>query len=316
MNRPNQSLTVDAAAAKQRLDAALASAVPDVSRSQWKMLILDGSVRVNGAPGKPNLKLKRGDEVTWVLPEIKTGAAIPEEIALDILFEDDAVLVLNKPPGLVVHPALGNPSGTLLHGLLFHDPAFQSVERAGIVHRLDKGTSGVMVVAKSEAAKADLQRQFRARDTEKDYLALVWGKPPTSGRIENEMGRHPIHRKKMAVLGEGEGGRHAASRYKTLECFAETALVAVSIETGRTHQIRVHMAHLGHPVVGDTVYGRSRKNRLPIEPARQMLHAARLAFNHPVSGKRLSFEAPLFDDMRQLLERLREEPWRKPPFSA
>ncbi|NNJ69926.1 MAG: RluA family pseudouridine synthase, partial [Kiritimatiellales bacterium] len=220
-----------------------------------------------------------------------------------ILFEDDAVLVLNKPPGLVVHPAAGNESGTLVNALLFHDAAFQEVERAGIVHRLDKDTSGVMVVAKSAAAQAALQQQFKDRDTEKEYLALVWGTPPPEGRIETLLGRHPVHRKKQAVLSEG--GREAISTYRTLEVFDEVALVAVKIETGRTHQIRVHMAHIGHPVAGDALYGRARKHHLPQTPKRQMLHAAKLSFNHPASGKRLSFEAPLFDDMRQLLEQLR-----------
>ena len=180
-----------------------------------------------------------------------------------------------------------------------------AAECAGVVHRLDKDTSGVMVVAKSEAAMAGLQRQFKARETEKEYLALVWGAPPAGGRIETLMGRHPVHRKKMAVL-KGEEGREAVSSYETLERFAEVSLVRVRIETGRTHQIRVHMAHLGHPVVGDLLYGRARKHRLPLDPQRQMLHAVRLAFNHPATGKRLSFEAPLFDDMRRLLELLRK----------
>ena len=213
--------------------------------------------------------------------------------------------MLNKPPGLVVHPAAGNASGTLVNALLFHDPAFGAVERAGIVHRLDKDTSGVMVVAKSEAAMAELQRQFKARETEKEYVALVWGTPPPRSRIETQIGRHPAHRQKMAVLKEG--GRNAVSNYELLEQFAETAWVRIRIETGRTHQIRVHMAHLGHPVVGDAVYGRARNRPLPVKPGRQMLHAARLAFNHPASGKRLSFEAPLFDDMRRLLDSLRDE---------
>jgi 23S rRNA pseudouridine1911/1915/1917 synthase len=179
-----------------------------------------------------------------------------------------------------------------------------SLERAGIVHRLDKDTSGVMVVAKSEEAMAELKRQFKAHETEKEYLALVWGNPPKSGRIETLMGRHPVHRKKMAVLTQD--GRDAVSNYETLERFDEVSLVRVRIETGRTHQIRVHMAHIGHPIVGDAVYGRARKHTLPEKPERQMLHAVRLVFNHPESGKRLSFEAPLFEDIGRLLQQLRD----------
>ncbi len=301
MNEPNQFLSVDAGG--QRLDVFLAGAVPEVSRSHWKGLIQGGSVQVNGATYKPNHKLRAGDEVYWTIPEGVPAKPQPEDIPLDILFKDDAVLVLNKPPGLVVHPAAGNESGTLVNALLFHDPVFQSVERAGIVHRLDKDTSGVMVVAKSGASMAELQRQFKARETEKEYLALVWGHPPPNGRIEALIGRHPKHRQKMAV--QEESGREAVSNFQIVENFDETSLMQVGIETGRTHQIRVHMAHLGHPVVGDSVYGRARKYRLPVAAERQMLHALKLGFTHPDTGKRLSFEAPLFDDMRRLLELLR-----------
>lgn len=301
MNELNQSLSVEVGGV--RLDVFLAAAVPAVSRSHWKTLIQDGRAVVNGRTCKPNHKLKAGDTVSWAIPEAAETEPQPEEIPLDILFEDDALLVLNKQAGRVVHPAPGNTSGTLVNALLFHDSIFESVERAGIVHRLDKDTSGVMVVAKTEAAMTELQRQFKARETEKEYLALVWGSPPPSGRIETQIGRHPKHRQKMAVLKEG--GRVAVSSFKVLESFAETTWVQVKIETGRTHQIRVHMAHLGHPVVGDAVYGRARKGNLQVN--RQMLHAAKLGLMHPCSGKRLSFEAPLFDDMRLILEKLRTE---------
>ena len=287
----------------RRLDAFLAEQVTEVSRSRWKTLIQAGHVMINGENCKPNQKLKSGDIIDWTVPEEAPTATLPEDIPLDILYEDDAVLVLNKPPGRVVHPAVGNETGTLVNALMFHDPVFESLERAGLVHRLDKDTSGVMVVAKSKEALAELQRQFKARETEKEYLALVWGNPPKSGRIETLMGRHPVHRKKMAVLTQG--GRDAVSNYETLERFDEVSLVRVRIETGRTHQIRVHMAHIGHPIVGDAVYGRARKHTLPEKPERQMLHAVRLAFNHPESGKRLSFEAPLFEDIGRLLQQLR-----------
>jgi len=303
MSELNQSLSTGEDQAGKRLDAVLASEVSEVSRSHWKTLIHDGLVLVNGKPCKPNHKLKAGETVTWSMPDASTGEVVAEDIPLSILFEDDAVLVLNKPAGLVVHPAAGNETGTLVNALLFHDAAFESVERAGIVHRLDKDTSGVMVVAKTADALAELQRQFKARETNKEYLALVWGLPPERGRIENAIGRHPVHRKKMAVLKEG--GRVAISNFEVLEVFAEATLMKVGIETGRTHQIRVHMANRGHPVVGDSVYGRARKHKLPAEPQRQMLHAFRLEFTHPVNGKRLSFEAPLLDDMRHLLELLR-----------
>lgn len=300
----SEEITVEAGQGGTRLDAFLAERMPDISRSQWKMLIQDGAVLVNGIACKPNHKLHRGDDVAWTLPAEVPEQILPEPIPLDVLFEDDAVLVLNKPPGLVVHPAAGNESGTLVNALLFHDPAFESVERAGIVHRLDKDTSGVMVVARTQAAQAELQRQFKARETEKEYLALVWGVPPAQGHVETLIGRHPVHRQKMAVLQEE--GRKAVSNYKTLERLDGVSLVRIGIKTGRTHQIRVHMAHLGHPIVGDTVYGRARKHVLPMKADRQMLHAARLAFTHPASGKRLSFEAPLFDDMQELLDRLRK----------
>jgi len=303
MNDSNQLLSVEMGG--DRLDVFLAMAVPEVSRSHWKNLIHDGRVTVNGASSKPNHKLKVGDAVGWILPEKGSTEAQPENIPLNILFEDPEVLVLSKPPGLVVHPAVGNESGTLVNALLFHDPVFQAVERAGIVHRLDKDTSGVMVVAKTEAALAELKRQFKARETKKEYRAVVWGAPPPSGRIETLIGRHPKHRQKMAVLSEG--GRKAITNFKTLESFPDVALLQVGIETGRTHQIRVHMAYLGHPVVGDSVYGRARKNKLPVTAERQMLHAAKLDFTHPDTGKRLSFEASLFDDMRRLLDALRNE---------
>ncbi len=303
MDETNQSLSIDSTQVGRRLDAFLAMMMPELSRSQWKALIQKGLVTLNGSGTKPNQKLKDDDLLEWTIPEEPSTETLPEDIPLTILFEDEAVLVLNKPPGLVVHPAVGNETGTLVNALLFHDPAFKTLERGGLVHRLDKDTSGVMVVAKTEAATLELQRQFKDRETEKEYLVFAWGTPPKRARIEPQIGRHPVHRKKQAVLEEG--GRTAISNLKTLEQFAEVALVQVNIETGRTHQIRVHLLYLKHPVVGDKVYGRARKNKLPIKAERQMLHAAKLAFTHPTSGKRLSFEAPLFDDMRQFLEQLR-----------
>jgi 23S rRNA pseudouridine1911/1915/1917 synthase len=304
MQNNEEKIEVESRGSKKRLDAFLAAELDELSRSQWKALIESGGVLVNGAACKPNHKLKAGDTIEWTLPEAVSDEVLPEDVPLDILYEDAAVLVVNKPPGMVVHPAPGNMTGTLQNGLLAHDPAFLEVERAGIVHRLDKDTSGVMVVAKSEKAMAELQRQFKDRETDKEYAALVWGEPAQRGRIETQIGRHPVHRQKQAVLKEG--GRVAISNYERLEQFEETTLMGVKIETGRTHQIRVHMAHLGHPIVGDGVYGRARKHRLPQKPERQMLHARKLAFTHPESGKRLSFEAPLASDMDTLLVKLRD----------
>jgi 23S rRNA pseudouridine1911/1915/1917 synthase len=303
MNK-NGHVNIDAGHKGVRLDAFLAGHEPDISRSQWAALIRNGWVKVNGLPSKPNHKLRADEIIEWIVPELTPSEVPPEEIPLDIIFEDESMLVLNKQPGLVVHPAAGNETGTLVNALLFHDAAFRSLDRAGIVHRLDKDTSGVMVVAKSEESLAELQRQFKARETEKEYLALVWGDPPPGGRIQTPIGRHPVSRQKMAVLKEG--GREAMSSFETLERFDEAALVRVNIETGRTHQIRVHMAHVGHPIVGDPVYGRRRRGKLPSNPSRQMLHAAKLSFSHPRTGKRLSFEVPLFDDMQVLLDELRE----------
>lgn len=303
MNRTGQ--TTVGTACSERLDAFLAAAVPGVSRSLWKLLIEEGRVTVNGGCCKPNRRLGPSDVVCWTLPSVAPAVPQPEAIPLEILHEDDAVLVLIKPAGLVVHPAAGNMTGTLVNALLHHDPAFQQVERAGIVHRLDKDTSGVMVTAKTEPARLELQRQFKARETEKAYLAIVRGHPPAAGRIETAIGRHPVHRKKMAAVKEG--GRMAITDFSVLEQYAEAALLSVRIETGRTHQIRVHMAHLGYPVVGDAVYGKIRGGAASFNPERQMLHAAKLIFTHPDTGKRLSFTAPLPDDMRRFAERLRRD---------
>lgn len=286
-----------------RLDAWLAEAVPAHSRARWQALIKEGLVTVNGAAVKPNRILREGERVEWTIPEPVDAAPQPEAIDLDILFEDRHLIVLNKPAGLVVHPAAGNERGTLVNALLHHCSDLTGIggeKRPGIVHRLDRETSGVMVVAKNETAMAELARQFKARETEKDYLAIVRGVPfPPSGTIETSIGRHPIHRKKMAV--NPRNGRRAVSHYETVEAFAEAALMHIHIETGRTHQIRVHMAHIRHPVLGDRVYGRS----FPVQAPRQMLHAARLALTHPDNRQRMRFEAPIPEDMQSLLTRLR-----------
>ena len=278
-----------------RLDAHLAAIHPAISRSRWKQLIEDGRVALNGVPvRKPNTALAAGDELRCTLPAPAPVGLVAADIPLDILYEDSDLIALNKPAGLVVHPAPGHAADTLVNALLHHCADLQGIGgelRPGIVHRLDKDTSGVLVVAKNEAAVANLVAQFSAHTVEKEYLALVWGAPkkPT-GVVELPIGRHPVHRKKMAVVAKG---RPAVTRYETLAAMPLASLLRVRIETGRTHQIRVHLAHLGHPVVGDATYGRARHG-LPadLEIPRQMLHAHRLKLAHPRDGRPMEFTAP------------------------
>ena len=278
-----------------RLDAHLAAAHPAISRSRWKQLIEEGQVALNGKPIlKTNTALSPGDELRCVLPDPAPAGLVATDIPLDILYEDADLIVLNKPAGLVVHPAPGHAADTLVNALLHHCADLQGIGgelRPGIVHRLDKDTSGVLVVAKNEQAVANLVAQFSAHTVEKEYLALVWGAPKkSSGTIELPIGRHPVHRKKMAIVAKG---RPAVTRYETLVAMPLASLLRVRIETGRTHQIRVHMAHLGHPVVGDATYGRARHG-LPadLEIPRQMLHAHRLKIAHPRDGRPMEFIAP------------------------
>ena len=278
-----------------RLDRFLAEVHPAVSRSRWKQLIEDGRVAIAGTVvRKTNAALKPGDAVQCTLPDPEPAGLVPADIPLAILYEDADLIVLNKPAGLVVHPAPGHAADTLVNALLHHCADLQGIGgelRPGIVHRLDKDTSGVLVVAKNEAAVANLVAQFSAHTVEKEYLALVWGAPKKpAGAVELPVGRHPVHRQKMAVTAKG---RAAVTRYETLAAGPLAALLRVRIETGRTHQIRVHLAHLGHPVVGDTVYGRARPG-LPegLAIPRQMLHARRLKLAHPRDGRPLEFTAP------------------------
>jgi len=294
---PPLTFTLDRRA--PRLDAFLAGAHPDVSRSRWKQLIETGHVTLNETPvRKPNTPLSPGDELVCTLPPPEPVGLVATAIPLDILHEDTDLIVLNKPPGLVVHPAPGHAADTLVNALLHHCTDLAGIGgelRPGIVHRLDKDTSGVLVVAKNEQAVAALVAQFSAHTVEKDYLALVWGTPKKpAGTVDLPIGRHPVHRKKMAIA---EKGRPAVTHYETLAAGPLAALLRVRIETGRTHQIRVHMAHLGHPVVGDTTYGRARRG-LPdgLEIPRQMLHAHALKIAHPRTGAPLAFTAPPPED--------------------
>ena len=278
-----------------RLDQFLAAAQPDISRSRWKQLIEDGRVTLNGAPVlKPNTALAPGDILACTLPEPEPAGLVPADIPLDILYEDSDLIVLNKPAGLVVHPAPGHAADTLVNALLHHCTDLQGIGgelRPGIVHRLDKDTSGVLVVAKNEAAVASLVAQFSAHTVRKEYLALVWGRPrKPAGTVDLPIGRHPIHRQKMAVTGKG---RAALTHYETMAAGPLAALLRVRIETGRTHQIRVHLAQLGHPVVGDTTYGRARPGLPPgLDIPRQMLHAHVLEIAHPRDGRACAFTAP------------------------
>ena len=305
----------------RRLDQLLAAALPALSRSRLKALILEGRVACGGAViSEPSRRVKPGERFLVVVPPAAPAVPQAQAIPLEILHEDAQLVVIVKPAGLTVHPAPGNPDQTLVNALIAHCGASLSgiggVARPGIVHRLDKDTSGVMVVAKTDAAHASLTAQFRGRTIERVYQALVWGVPrPASGRIEGAIGRSPRDRKKMAVVGRG--GKAAATRYRTLRSFGRAAaLLECRLETGRTHQIRVHMAHLGHPLLGDPTYGRARHRTAPELPAaprrmldgfrRQALHAAVLGFGHPADGRRLRFEAPLPVDFANLLKSLEE----------
>ena len=293
--------------AGKRLDAWLSLQAPDLSRARIQGLIHQGEVQVNGKPAKPSQKLAVGQSITLVIPPPVSTELKAESIPLEVLYEDTDLIVINKPAGLVVHPAAGHASGTLVNALLGRCPDLAGIGgeiRPGIVHRLDRDTTGVMVVAKNEAAMRSLVNQFRHRQVTKEYLALVWGQPmPPSGRTETLIGRNPHDRKKMCT--KPDSGRPAVTVYETVANYTTTSLVRVRIETGRTHQIRVHMAHLGHSIVGDQQYGRPRRDALPVPvPARQMLHAVRLSFTHPASGTPLSFEAPPPHDMQTLLARL------------
>lgn len=287
------TFTLDRRAA--RLDAWLAAAHPVLSRSRWKQLIAAGHVQLNGAPVlKPNASLAPGDILTGTVPAPEPLELRPADIPLAILYEDSALLAINKPAGLVVHPAPGHPANTLVNALLHHCGDLTGIGdelRPGIVHRLDKDTSGVLVVAKDEATRAALVAQFAGKKVKKEYLALVWGQPAQpSDTMDWPIGRHPVHRKKMAVT---EKGRPALTRYETLASGRLASLLRVQIETGRTHQIRVHLARLGHPVVGDATYGRARRG-LPegLRIARQMLHAHQLQIIHPRTGRAQTFTAP------------------------
>ena len=297
-------------AAGYRLDQLLAERCPDYSRSRLQHWIKTGRVLLDGNSCRPKERLRGGERILLrpeLDPEVTDeGEAMP----LDILYEDDALLVVNKPAGLVMHPAAGNPKGTLLNGLLAHHPELSRIPRAGIVHRLDKETSGLLVVAKTLKAQNALVSQLQVRSVKREYRAVVQGVMTAGGTVDAPIARHPVNRLRMAVI---ESGKPAVTHYRVLERFRAHTFIKVDLETGRTHQIRVHMAHIHHPLVGDPLYG----GRLRLPPGaseglvetlrgfrRQALHALRLTLQHPESGERLSWEAPLPADLQQLLAAL------------
>ena len=290
--------------AEGRLDAWLAASAEGLSRARIQALIKEGRVTCEGVAVKANAKPKAGQIIEISVPPPISAIPEPEDIPLDVLYEDGDCLVLNKPAGLVVHPAPGHASGTLVNALLHHCcdlGGVGGVERPGIVHRLDKDTSGLMVVAKNDAAMAGLVRLFQTGGMTKEYLALVHGVPAkATGTVSTLIGRHPENRKKMAVVKRN--GKQAVTHYSVERRLGDVTLVRCRIETGRTHQIRVHMQSLGCPVVGDALYGKPASDRrLAQVPARQMLHAARLCFAHPVTGAAMAFEAPLPEDFQLLV---------------
>ena len=294
----------------QRLDKFLVSVLEGQSRSQVQKLIEDGRVSLDRKPPKANLALRDGDRLVVDLPAPVASAVEAEALPLEILYQDPDVAVLNKPPGMVVHPGAGHASGTMVNALLHHIGDLSGVGgelRPGIVHRLDRGTSGVMVVAKNDAAHQDLARQFHDREVEKEYIALVWGVVQAGRRIDAAIGRDPSNRQKMS--SKARRARHAVTRITRAHHLPALTLCHVAIHTGRTHQIRVHLSGIGHPIVGDSLYGGlHRRTAADIKAVQRLdrpfLHAYRLAFKHPRDGRAVEFTAPLAPDLLAVLEAL------------
>lgn len=312
MNADSTVKTIPEEFAGQRLDQALAKMFPEYSRSRLKSWLLGGAITVDGLTPRPRDPVLGGERVHMrVEPDCDVDAD-PEPIALNVVFEDEALIVINKPAGLVVHPGAGNPRGTLMNGLLHHAPALQKLPRAGIVHRLDKDTSGLLLIGKTLTAHTALVRLLADREISRHYLAVCNGVLTGGGKIDEPMGRHPVDRKRMSVRADGKA---AITHYTVLQRFAAHTYISVVLETGRTHQIRVHFAHRRHALLGDPVYG----GRLALPSGaserlidtlrrfrRQALHATRLRFVHPDQGETLDFEVPPPDDFVQLLDVLRE----------
>jgi 23S rRNA pseudouridine1911/1915/1917 synthase len=300
----------------ERLDAHLARAFPMLSRARIQALLAEKSILVDDKAMKPSARVRGGERVKVVIPPPRSAKATPEDLPLRILFEDEELIVLDKAPGMVVHPSAGHWQGTLVNALLHRVkglPGIGGEARPGIVHRLDKDTSGCLVVAKTERSFLALQKAFKSRRVKKTYLALVHGQPPERGRIETLYGRHPVHRKRFT--GRLKEGKPALTEYKVLEPLHGAALVEVALHTGRTHQIRVHLAEAGFPLLGDKLYGGAKRGDARVLAAqgrlgRQALHAFRLGFEHPVRRRLVSFEASVPEDLQRALEALREAPPR------
>ena len=297
-----------------RLDRFLASVLPGQSRSRIQRLIKNGQVQVAGRDAKANQPVKEGQQVTVDIPEPVDPAPAAEALPLEVVYQDRDVIVIDKPAGMVVHPAAGHSSGTLVNALLHHVSDLSGVggeKRPGIVHRLDRGTSGLMVVAKHDAAHTELARQFRDREVEKEYVALVWGVVQAGRRVDAPIGRDPVDRKKMSA--RARRSREAVTRIVGAEPFGQTMTLArVAIQTGRTHQIRVHLSAIGHAIVGDPLYGGVHRRvpgdlRVVTHLERPFLHAARIAFKHPGDGRRMEFTSALPGDLQRVLDDLREQ---------
>jgi 23S rRNA pseudouridine1911/1915/1917 synthase len=305
-----EEVTLAAAQAGRRLDQALAEAMPGHTRAQIQQWISDGRVKIAGRMARKSQRVAGGERVEVLVPEPKEIEDRPQPIPLEVIYEDEEILVINKPPGLVVHPGAGNRQGTLLNALLHHAPALAKLPRAGIVHRLDKNTSGLLVIARTEAARQHLIGQLKARTMWREYVTLVRGELIAGRTIEAAIGRHPHDRKRMAVTGRG---RPAVSHVRVLKKYRGFTLLQVRLETGRTHQIRVHLAHIRHPVVGDPVYGGPLRFPAGASAAlrealqgfrRQALHAVKLGLIHPVTGQAMQWAVSVPRDMHELMEAL------------
>lgn len=293
----------------ERLDRYLADQLADLSRSRIQKLIEEGQIQINGQPcSSKKVTVAAGDRIVITIPDARPLDLQPEDIPIEVLYEDDQVLILNKPSGLVVHPAPGHEAGTLVNALLSHCPdlaGIGGVQRPGIVHRLDKDTSGAIAIAKTDQAHQHLQAQFKAKTARRDYLGIVYGAPSSpSGTIDQPIGRHPVDRKKMAVVPIEKGGRNAVTHWHVEERMGNFTLMLFQLETGRTHQIRVHSAFMGHPIVGDTVYGVGRS--VGVNLSGQTLHAWKLRLQHPISNEWIEAIAPLPREFTTLLHTLRQ----------
>lgn len=301
-----QRLTVSPGDAGVRIDKYLAEQLPDITRSYLQKLLKDGSVQMNGKPVKASTKTAVGAVIALTIPEPEEPEILPENIPLDILYEDSDVILINKPKNMVVHPAAGHYTGTLVNALMYHCrgdlSGINGVLRPGIVHRIDKDTTGVLIVCKNDRAHNALAEQLKEHSITRKYRAIVCGNlKEDEGTVDAPLGRHPQDRKKMAIVRSG--GKRAVTHYRVLERFGNDTYIECQLETGRTHQIRVHMASLGHPLLGDEIYGRAKS---PFKLEGQTLHAMVLGFIHPTTGEYMEFEAPLPEYFEKLLEKLRK----------